>query len=204
MRHQKSLFCGKYEQKTRKTEQSTSKTAGSGEQEASAANSPPPFTEITGTDILKTDISPLQIPAESAAVEKRRSKKIQAFGKARPERAAVWKNVDTPPKERTAAVAKTGRFFEEKSTADAVSKRQVRIWVITGYFISSFKRARSEQVKITVAHTVRQLFEAFSIDDTKRAEGSGFLKTGSAEFTTGFFIRQTAIPEARAEITQEA
>ena len=49
---------------------------------------PLPF-EIAGTDILKTDISPLQIPAERAAAEKRRSKNIQTFGKARPESAAV-------------------------------------------------------------------------------------------------------------------
>lgn len=175
-----------------------------GEQEREADSTPPLPFEIAGTDILKTDISPLQIPAERAAVEKRRSKKIQTFGKARPERAAVWKNVDTPPKERTAAVTKTGRFFAEKSAAEAVSKRQVRISVITGYFISSFKRARTEQQKMAVAHIVRQLFEAFSIDDTKRAEGSGLLKGTGGEFTTGFFIRQTAIPEARAEITQEA
>lgn len=75
---------------------------------------------------------------------------------------------------------------------------------MAGYFINSFKRARTEQQKMAVAHIVRQLFEAFSIDDTKRTEGSGLLKSGGVDFTTGFFIRQTAIPEARAEITQEA
>lgn len=89
MRHRKSLFCGKYEQKTRKTEQSTRSAAGMGEQEREADSTPPLPFEIAGTDILKTDISPLQIPAERAAVEKRRSKNIQTFGKARPESAAV-------------------------------------------------------------------------------------------------------------------
>ena len=197
-------FCDLREHITRDTAQSTRRTAGRGEQEISADSTPPLPFEIAGTDILKINISPLHIPAESAAVTKRRSKNIQTSGKARPEIAAVWKNVDTPPKERTAAVTKMGRFFAEKSAAEVVSKRQVRISERAGYFISSFKRARTEQQKMTVAHMVRQLFEAFSIDDTNIAERSGLLKGTDGEFTTGFFIRQTKAPASREERTQEA
>ena len=170
----------------------------------SADSTPPLSFEIAGTDILKISRSPLHIPAESAAEAKRRSKNIQTFGKARPEIAAVWKNVDTPPKERTAAVTKTGRFFAEKSAAEVVSKRQVRISEMAEYFISSFKRERTEQQKITVAHMVRQLFEAVSIEDTKIPERSGLLKGTDGEFTTGFFIRQMKMPASREERTQEA